>query len=79
MELRTRHNIDDTVFVFYGGKVFKCLVKEIHVFVDTNRNTPTVYYYLRHITDTYNVVNGVRFSEDKVFKDWQSIDECDND
>ena len=73
MELRSRYNIDDTVFVFYAGRVFKCLVKEIHIHVDTNRNTPSTYYYLRHISNNYNAVNGVRFSEDKVFKDYGEL------
>ena len=69
MEIKTRFSISNSVFVFYGGRAYKCRIKEINVAVDSNTEEPKVYYYLSHYTNNYNVVNGVRFSEDKVFKD----------
>lgn len=69
MEIKTRFNSGNAVFVFYGGRIYKCRIKEIHVQVDTNSDTPKVFYYLSHYSNNYSVVNGVRFAEDKVFKD----------
>ena len=69
MEIKTRHNISNAVFVFYGGRIYKCRVKEIHITVDNNTQEAKVYYYLSHYTNNHNVVNGVRFAEDKVFRD----------
>ena len=64
MEVSTKFNVGDLVFVFVKGAIYKCRISRI--VIETGGERILKRYYLSHLTAEHNVVEYKPFNEESL-------------